>query len=251
MFDLHGKYAVVTGAARGIGKAAACALAAAGADVLAVDRLTEPLDATVKEFCDAGHQATSLTTDIATARGLAALRSAVADAGVPPAVVVTAAGIMRRRDPLDFSLDDLNDLWRVNVVGTVGVIQSLLPAMAEAGYGKVITVGSLGSVRGLERRTGYATTKGAVAQYTVSLASEMGRAGIRANSVAPGYVTTDMASEYIYQDPETTRMLADRIPLGRFAAPTDLAGTFLFLAAPASDYITGQIIVVDGGWTTT
>lgn len=251
MFDLDGKYAVVTGAARGIGKAAAGALAAASAHVLAIDRLKEPLDATVAEFRDDGHQVTALAADIADDSGLDALRATVATAGVPPAVVVTAAGIMRRTNPLDLTVRDLEHLWRVNVRGTIGVVQTLLPVMAEAGYGKVITVGSLGSVRGLERRTGYATTKGAVAQYTVSLASEMGAHGIRANVVAPGYVTTDMASEYIYASPETTNRLAARIPLGTFATPADLAGTFLFLASPASDYITGQVIVIDGGWTTT
>lgn len=137
------------------------------------------------------------------------------------------------------------------MAGTVGVTQLLLPHMIDAGYGKVINVGSLGSVRGLERRTGYATTKGAIAQYTISLASEVGRHGSRVNAIAPGYIVTDMASEWIFQDPGQTERLRARIPLDAFATPEQLAGVFVFLAAPASDYLTGQVLVADGGWTTT
>lgn len=95
------------------------------------------------------------------------------------------------------------------------------------------------------------TTKGAVAQYTISLASEAGAYGVRANVLAPGYVDTDMAGPWINGDPDRTKRLRARIPLGTFATPADLAGTFVFLAARASDYITGQVLLVDGGWTTT
>lgn len=248
LFSLRGTVAVVTGAARGIGRSAAAALGAYGARLVLVDRLEPELAATADELNRAGARAVvaDVTGDDIGDR----IHAATADLD-PPTVLVNAAGIMIRTGITELTAADLDRLWRVNVHGTVAVTQSLLPRMIERGYGKIINVGSLGSVRGLERRTGYATTKGAVAQYTMSLAAETGPYGIRANVIAPGYVATDMASPWIYGDPGRTERLLARIPLGRFAAPDDLAGTFLFLAAPASDYITGQTVLVDGGWTIT
>jgi NAD(P)-dependent dehydrogenase (short-subunit alcohol dehydrogenase family) len=250
LFHLHGSLAVVTGAARGIGNAAARALAAHGAGLLLIDRLDTELASTAAELAQRGTTVHTLVADIAAADTGELVRAAAADAGGAD-IVINAAGIMVRSAITELAAADLDELWRVNVRGTIAVTQSLLPQMIERGYGKVINVGSLGSVRGLERRTGYATSKGAVAQYTISLASEAGQYGIRANVIAPGYVTTDMASPWIFGDPGRTERLRARIPLGTFAAPDDLSGTFVFLAARASDYVTGQIVVVDGGWTTT
>jgi NAD(P)-dependent dehydrogenase (short-subunit alcohol dehydrogenase family) len=243
--------AVVTGAARGIGKAAAAGLASRGATVVLFDRLREQLAATTQEIrTDSRQPVHSIVGDVSEPADRERLLERSRQVGTV-SVLVNAAGVMRRTDATALTVEDLDYLWQVNVAGTVGVTQLLLPQMVEAGYGKVINVGSLGSVRGLERRTGYATTKGAVAQYTVSLASEVGRHGVRVNAVAPGYVATDMASEWIYGDPDRTQRLRARIPLDSFATPEQLAGVFVFLAASASDYMTGQVLVTDGGWTTT
>lgn len=251
LFRIDGATAVVTGAARGIGRAAACALAHAGAQLVLFDRLRERLARTAEEIRrETGARVHTVTGDV----GVAGDRERLAEhCRRRPGrwVLVNAAGVMRRTEITALTEADLEYLWRVNVAGTVGVTQLLLPHMIETGYGKVVNVGSLGSVRGLEQRTGYATTKGAIAQYTVSLASEVGRHGVRVNAVAPGYVVTDMAAEWIYRDPEHTERLRARIPLDAFAAPEQLAGVFVFLAAPASDYLTGQVLVADGGWTTT
>ncbi|GAB2962898.1 SDR family oxidoreductase [Amycolatopsis acidiphila] len=250
LFSLQGTVAVVTGGARGIGKAAARALAEHGAGLLLVDRLEAELASTAAELAETGAAVDTLLADITADDIGERIRAAAIEAG-PVGVVVNAAGVMVRSAITELTVAELDTLWRVNVRGTVEVTQALLPQLIERGYGKIINVGSLGSVRGLERRTGYATSKGAVAQYTVSLASEAGAYGIRANVVAPGYVATDMASPWIYGDADRTERLRARIPLGQFATPADLAGTFVFLAAPASDYVTGQILLVDGGWTTT
>jgi NAD(P)-dependent dehydrogenase (short-subunit alcohol dehydrogenase family) len=249
-FSLSGRVAVVTGAARGIGKAAAAALAAHGAGVVLVDRLAGELHQTSDELARAGAKTETVVGDVSSETLHEPLLHAAQALG-PVSVLVNAAGVIRRMEVTELTTAELHALWQVNVAGTVSVTQLLLPQMISHGYGKIINVGSLGSVRGLERRTAYAATKGAVAQYTTSLACETGRHGIRVNAIAPGYVVTDMASPWIYGDPERTQRLLSRIPLGRFASPPDLAGTFVFLASPASDYITGQILLVDGGWTTT
>lgn len=247
-FRLDGAVAVVTGAARGIGLAAANGLAGRGATVVMYDVLADEVDDAAAAVTNAGGQAVAVHGSVTEQTDIDQLVTAAASVG-SVSVLVNAAGVMRRTDIEALTVTDLEWLWKVNVVGTVAVTQAFLPGMIAAGYGKIVNVGSLGSVIGLERRTGYATTKGAVAQYTTSLASEVGCHGIRANVLAPGYVDTHMASPYMYGDVERTRRLLSRIPLGHFATPEDLEGTFVFLACKASDYITGQLLLVDGGWT--
>jgi NAD(P)-dependent dehydrogenase (short-subunit alcohol dehydrogenase family) len=250
LFDLTGQVAVVTGAARGLGRAAATSLVQHGASVVLFDVLGDQLDAAVASVQAAGGRAVGVRGSVVEEADLTRLAEAAAALG-PVSVVVNCAGIMRRLDIETMTARDLEALWQVNVQGTVSVTQLFLTQMIGQGYGKVVNVGSLGSVVGLERRTAYATTKGAVAQYTVSLASEVGRYGICANVIAPGYVDTDMAGSYIHGDEERKARLLHRIPLGRFANANDVAGTFVFLASPASDYVTGQVVLVDGGWTAT
>lgn len=248
LFDLGGAVAVVTGAARGLGLAAANALARQGATVVMYDVLGDVLENAAATIIRHGGTAMPVTGSVAEQAGIDRLAEVASSAGTV-SIVVNAAGVMRRTDIDALTVDDLEWLWKVNVAGTVAVTQRFLTDMISAGYGKIINVGSLGSVIGLERRTGYATTKGAVAQYTMSLASEVGGLGVRANVVAPGYVDTEMAGPYMWGDAQRTQRLLSRIPLGRFATPQDLEGTFVFLASRASDYITGQLLLVDGGWT--
>ncbi|WP_116043917.1 SDR family NAD(P)-dependent oxidoreductase [Amycolatopsis palatopharyngis] len=248
LFDITGSLAVVTGAARGVGLAAASALAQQGASVLMVDVLGEELKTSCSALRAAGRKVTALQASVTDNGDLTRLAEAAA-ARQAVSVVVNCAGIMRRTDIDTMTSQDLQDLWEVNVAGSVAVTQLFLPQMMEQGYGKIINVGSLGSVIGLERRTAYATTKGAITQYTVSLASEVGPYGVRANVIAPGYVDTDMAGPYIWGERDRTERLLERIPLRRFATPADLDGAFMFLASAASDYITGQVLLIDGGWT--
>jgi NAD(P)-dependent dehydrogenase (short-subunit alcohol dehydrogenase family) len=249
LFDLTGRVAVVTGAARGIGRAAATALARHGAALVLFDALGPELSATAHELASTGARVASLTGDVRSADDIARLVELAASVG-PVDVAVNSAGVQRRLDVTEMTVEDLDWLWAVNVRGVAAVNQALLPQMIERRRGKIINLGSLGSVTGLERRTFYATCKGAVALYTASLASEVGRYGICVNAVAPGYVDTDMAGGWI-NDPVRKEQLLGRIPLGRFATPEELAGTFVFLASRASDYVTGQVLLVDGGWTTT
>lgn len=252
LFDLRDRVAVVTGAARGLGRSAARAVGQHGARVVLFDRLASELAETEAELRQAGIATLAVPGDVTRAEDVERLVAATAELGRVD-VVVNCAGIVRRMDIADFSLSDLDELWDVNVRGTVAVTQAFLPRLRADGRtcpAKVINVGSLGSVVGLERRTGYATTKGAVAQYTVSLAAELGADQVCVNAIAPGYVQTSMTADWL-DDADRRRRLLERIPLGRFANPRDLEGVFVFLAAPASDYVTGQVLLVDGGWTTT
>jgi NAD(P)-dependent dehydrogenase (short-subunit alcohol dehydrogenase family) len=243
LFDLTGRRAIVTGAAGGIGRGAARALGRFGADLVLVDARQEALVETARHL----PLARVVVADLRSAEDVAHVAGVAEDDGGAD-ILVNVAGVMRRGDPLDATVEDLDDLWEVNVRALFAMTQAVLPQMVARGGGKVINVGSLGSVVGLEGRTAYALTKGAVRQYTQSLASELGDRGICVNAIAPGYIDTPMSAEWMRDDVRRDDLL-ERIPLGRFGRAQDLEGAFVFLAAPASDYVTGQILVVDGGWT--
>lgn len=246
LFDLSGKTAVITGAARGIGRAAAEALGRHGAHLVLFDRLEDELKATVADLSPASASVHAVTGDITSADDLERLVGSLKD-GVD--VIVNSVGVQRRTPISDVTVDDLDWMWQVNVRGVFALTQALLPGMISRGRGKIINVASIGSLVGVERKTVYAMTKGAIAQYTRSLAIEVAQHGICVNAVAPGYVDTEMTHEWLYGDPERSRAFLNRIPLGRFATPADTEGAFVLLATRASDYITGQLLIVDGGWT--
>jgi NAD(P)-dependent dehydrogenase (short-subunit alcohol dehydrogenase family) len=247
-FDLTGRRAVVTGAARGIGRAAAVALARHGAELVLVDILGDQLAETAEDIARGGAATHAHQLDVRDDDEVRALADAAAALGGVD-ILVNAAGIIHRALATEATVEDLDRLWEVNVRGLYAVTQALLPQLVEKRAGKIINVGSLGSVLGLERRAAYAATKGAVRQYTQSLAVDLGPHGICVNAVAPGYVETSMTADWLNDDGERRRRLLERIPSGRFGLPADMEGAFVFLAAPASDYVTGQIIVVDGGWS--
>jgi NAD(P)-dependent dehydrogenase (short-subunit alcohol dehydrogenase family) len=240
--------AVVAGAG-GIGRAAASALSRQGAAIALFDLAEETLDETARGLRADGANVTTLVGDIASAEQVAGFVKHVAEALGPVDVIVNAAGVQRRVPALEITLDVLDWMWRANVRGVVAVTQAFLPQMVERGSGRIINVASLGSLLGLEQRAMYALTKGAIAQYTRSIAVELGGSGIRANALAPGYIETEMTREWLTADPERTRDFLARIPVGRFGRPEDLEQLFVFLASPASDYVTGQLLVVDGGWS--
>ena len=247
-FDLTGRRAIVTGAARGIGRAAAVALARHGAELVLVDILEQQLVETKQEIATAGAVVHAQPLDVRRDHQVRRLVDATASLGGVD-ILVNAAGIVHRAPATEATVEDLDRLWEVNVRGLYAVTQILLPQLVEKGAGKIINVGSLGSVLGLERRAAYAATKGAVRQYTQSLAVDLASHGVCVNAVAPGYIETSMTADWLTEDGDRRRRLLERIPAGRFGVPADMEGTFVFLAAPASDYVTGQIIVVDGGWS--
>lgn len=247
-FDLTGRRAVVTGAARGIGRAAAVALARHGAELVLVDVLEDELTATADDLARDGVAAHILRVDVRSGEDVCRLAETAAGLGGAD-ILVNSAGVVRRSDATEATIEDLDRLWEVNVRGLYAVTQAVLPQLVEKRAGKIINVGSLGSVLGLEHRAAYAATKGAVRQYTQSLAVDLGRHGICVNAIAPGYIETHMTADWLAGCGARRQRMLERIPLGRFGRTVDLEGTFVFLAAPASDYFTGQLIVVDGGWS--
>jgi NAD(P)-dependent dehydrogenase (short-subunit alcohol dehydrogenase family) len=245
LFSLDGRVAVITGGSGAIGRAAAEIFLELGAAVVLVGRTEEhlaaardslPQDApvvTVKgDARDPGH----VESVVATARSMG---------GVD--ILVNSVGTQRRKPILEATPEDLDYLWSVNMGGVFAMSQALVPQMVEKGYGKIINMCSIGSFVGLELKTMYAITKGALAQYTRSAGLELARYGVRVNALAPGYVDTPMTHDWIHSEREAEYL--SRIPLGQFATVTDLVGAFAFLASRASDHVTGQILVIDGGET--
>lgn len=245
LFSLQGRLAIVGGGSGAIGLAAAQALATAGAKLILCGRDVRKLES-ARENLPAAAEVAIETGDVREPGDMARL-AAVAETMGGVDILVNSVGVQRRRPLLDVPTEDLDYVWSVNMAGVFAMTQALLPQMVDKGYGKVINVCSIGSFIGLDGKTVYAITKGALAQYTRSSAVELARYGIHVNGIAPGYVDTPMTHAYIHSEREAEFL--SRIPLGRYADVEDLRGTFVFLAAPASDYMIGQLLVLDGGQT--
>jgi 2-deoxy-D-gluconate 3-dehydrogenase len=162
-------------------------------------------------------------------------------------ILINNAGIIRRAPAVEFSARDWNDVIEVNLNALFRLCQAAGRHMLAQGSGKIVNVASLLSFQGGVFVPSYAAAKGAVAQLTKALANEWAAKGIQVNAIAPGYMATDNTAA-LRADPVRSRQILDRIPAGRWGTPRDLAGTVVFLASAASDYITGHVLVVDGGW---
>lgn len=246
LYALDGKLALVAGGSGAIGRGAAQILQELGARLIITGYDAEELKESA-ELLSVGGEVTALFGD---ARDTAHLQEIVDTTqrlgGVD--VFVNSIGTQRRMPLLQATGADLDFLWSVNMGSVFDLTQRLLPQMVEKGYGKVIHMCSIaGSVVSVEDKTMYAITKGALTQYTRGSALELAPYGIRVNGVAPGYVDTPMTHGYIHSEREQEFLSA--IPLGNFASVADLQAAFAFLATRASDHITGQVLVIDGGET--
>jgi 3-oxoacyl-[acyl-carrier protein] reductase len=250
--DLHGQVALVTGGARGIGEACAVVLARAGADVAAADLL--PTADVERAITAAGRRALGLALDVTDADAVRRAIDRVVDGLGRLDILVTAAGIVHR-DPLE---ETSEAVWRrvveVVLTGTFHAIQAVVPVMRGQGYGKIVTISSISGIiggavsrvaEGADARRGrsgpaYAAAKGGVIALTRWVAKDVGRSGIYVNSVAPGGVESEMTRGYDYA--------VGGLAIPRMGQPRDVAEAVLFLASPASNYVTGQVLRVDGGW---
>jgi 2-deoxy-D-gluconate 3-dehydrogenase len=231
-FDLRGKTALVTGARRGIGRAAATALASAGAEVIGASASATEDD----EF-------RSFRCDFSDREAVYALL-----AELPPIdILVLNAGTIERKPAAEHGDEMWDRVLEVNLTAPFILARELGRKMVERGSGKIVFVASLLSFQGGVTVPGYAASKGGIAQLTKALANEWAGKGVNVNAIAPGYIATDN-TEALQHDETRSRQILERIPAGRWGLPEDLGGAFVFLSSAASDYVNGAVIPVDGGW---
>ena len=246
-FRLDGTVAVVTGSTRGLGQAAAIALAEAGADLALIDR-GRPTE-TVDKIKDLGRRVHAVELDLieATPGQLdEAIRSVVENLGRVD-ILVNNAGIVRRAPLLEHPAADWDAVMAINLDAVFHLSQAAAKLFVAQGSGKIINVASMLSFQGGVLVPGYTASKHAVAGITKAFANELAAKGVNVNAIAPGYMATDNTAQ-LRADEARQRAILDRIPAGRWGTPADLQGAFVYLASPASNYLNGAIIPVDGGW---
>lgn len=247
-FDLTGKTALVTGCKRGIGKAMAIGLAEAGADIVGVSATLESSGSEVEQAVKAlGRSFKGYACDFADRDALYAFITEVkADFPVVD-ILVNNAGTIKRNPATEHSDEYWDHVIDVNLSAQFILSREFGKEMVARGAGKVIFTASLLTFQGGITVPGYAASKGGVGQLTKALANEWAASGVQVNAVAPGYVRTDN-TQALQDNPERSKSILERIPAGRWGAPADFKGPVVFLASPASDYVSGEILVVDGGW---
>ena len=249
-FGLEGKVALVTGAGRGLGRAMALALGQAGADLALVSRTKEELREVNEKIraLDPERKVLSVPADLALSDEIPGLVDTVLAEFGRIDILVNNAGRNVRGPAENVAIEDWDGVVDLNLKSAFVMAQAVGRAMIRQGYGKIINTASLTSFIGLPNMVAYCASRGGVAQMTKALAVEWAKYGVRVNAIAPGYFMTKL-TEPLFQDPERKKWILSKIPMGRTGDPEkDLSGVVVFLASPASDYITGQIIISDGGW---
>jgi 3-oxoacyl-[acyl-carrier protein] reductase len=242
MGELQGRVAVVTGASRGIGFAIAQALAEAGAQVAAVARDASRAGAAAEQFAGEGHA--GYACDVADADACRQLVEEVEAALGPIDILVNNAGVTRDNVLVRLKDEDWDEVHDTNLRGAFFMIRAVARGMMKRRSGKIINIASVVGLTGNRGQSNYAASKAGLIGLTKSVALELASRGVQANAVAPGFIETDM-TESLGEDARTA--LFERIPLGRIGAPADVAAAVRFLAGPGADYVTGQVLVVDGG----
>jgi len=246
-FILDGKVALVTGASRGLGQAMALSLAEAGADIAGLD-MTECSE-TCEQVQMLGRRYHSIVCDLreATPDQLSEVVDEVVSVLGQLDILVNNAGIVRRAPIFEFSEKYWDDVLQINLKAVFFLSQAAARHMVAQGGGKIINIASMLSFQGGILVPSYAAAKSGVAGITKSLANELASKNINVNAIAPGYMATDNTAP-LRADPERNQAILERIPSGRWGVPADLKGIAVFLASPASDYMQGAIVPVDGGW---
>jgi 2-deoxy-D-gluconate 3-dehydrogenase len=247
-FKLDGEVGFVTGGNGGIGRGIALGLARAGADVVLAARDADKLESTRKEIEGLGRRCLALRCDVNQRADVTRALEAAREGLGPVSILVNNAGVARMSPPEKLSEADWDDVLDTNLKATFVCSQLAHPHMRERGRGKVINIGSEYAIFGSPLVPSYAASKGGVIQLTKSLAVAWARHRIQVNAIIPGWITTDMTAP-VKEMGELYDAIVARTPSGRFGEPEELAGAAVFLASRASDFITGQSIVVDGGYS--
>ena len=246
LFDIAGKVALVTGASSGLGQHFAQTLAASGATVVAAARRTDRLDALVARIAAEGGRAIAVPLDVTDAASIAAAFARATESVGAPDIVVNNAGIAQTRPALELTEDDWRLVMNTNLDGAWRVAQAAAESMTAAGKGgSLINIASILGLRVASSLLAYTAAKAALIQATQALALEWARYGIRVNAIAPGYVETEINAGFFKSD--HGQAMVKRVPQRRIGQASELAGALLLLASEASSYLTGSVLVVDGG----
>jgi 2-deoxy-D-gluconate 3-dehydrogenase len=246
MFRLDGEVALVTGSSRGLGAAMAIALAEAGADVVLHDRCCSgETERAIRE--QTAVRTMCLVADLMNRAATIQLVDQAAEAMGKVDILVNNAGIIRRAPAAEHSDLDWDEVLEINLSEVFRLCRAAGERMLVRGHGKIVNIASLLAFQGGILVPSYAAAKGGVMQLTKALANEWAGRGVNVNAIAPGYMRTEN-TKALQEDPVRYKQITDRIPAGRWGEPSDLAGTVVFLASKASDYLSGHVLVVDGGW---
>jgi NAD(P)-dependent dehydrogenase (short-subunit alcohol dehydrogenase family) len=248
LFSLRDRVALVTGASSGIGRALATTLAEAGAAVCLLARREADLAALAREITGRGGRAAPIGCDLADRAAVPAAVDRAAASFGPPDILVNAAGINPRRPVEAVTARDWDATLEINLSAPFFLAQRLAPAMCARGWGRIINIASLQSVRAFADGAPYGASKGGIMQLTRALAQAWSSRGVNCNAIAPGFFPTELTAP-VFGDPERAGAMAARTMIGRNGALDDLTGTLVYLASRASDYVTGQTLFVDGGFT--
>ncbi len=248
-FDLSGTVAVVTGGNRGIGLGIVRGLAEAGAAVVVAARNEEKSRQVVQEIQEEGGEALAVSVDVGDESSVEALMQSTVDHFGRLDILVNNAGMNIRKTPEKLTLPEWSEVLQINLTGTFLCSRAAYPAMKSAGGGKIINIGSMLSIFGASFSPVYGASKGGVVQLTKSLASAWAVDGIQVNAILPGFIDTDLTRQGRRDVPTLHDHVLKRTPAGRWGNLKDCAGTAVFLASPASDFVTGAAIPVDGGFS--
>ena len=246
LFRLDNKVALITGSASGLGAAIAIALSQAGATI-ACHGNRRPADDTAATIQATGGTANAFQADLSSTTGAEHLFDQVVASLGRVDILINNAGTIHRAAAEEVTLEDWEQVLQVNLTSPFQLSQLAARNMIPRGYGKIVNIASLLSFQGGIRVPSYAASKGGIAQLTKALANEWAPRGIQVNAIAPGYFATTN-TEALQADETRNRQILERIPAARWGQPQDLAGAALFLSSAASDYVTGTILTVDGGW---
>ena len=245
--DLKGRTAVIIGGTSGIGRAIADGFAEAEANVVCTSRREEQVEKTAAELEAKGCRTIRVTSDVSDRESLAELLGACVEAFGKVDILVNCAGRTKRAPTADFPEADWNDIIETNLNGTLRACQIFGKHFLENGYGRIINIASLSTFVALFEVAAYSASKAAVASLTKSLAVEWAKHGVNVNAIAPGVFLTDLNRELL-ESTERGKEFQLRTPMGRFGKVEELAGAAVFLASEAASFVTGEVLVVDGGF---
>lgn len=247
LLELKDKVAVVIGGTSGIGRAISHGLAEAGADVVPTARRIEQVETTAAEIEGFGRKTLRITSDVADRQSIQELLDETVKAFGKVDILVNSAGRTKRAPTVDFSEDDWSDIIETNLTGTLRACQIFGRHFLERGYGRIINIASLSTFVALFEVAAYSASKAAVASLTKSLAVEWASKGVNVNAIAPGVFKTDL-NRTLLESTERGKEFQLRTPMKRFGNVEELAGAAIFLASDAASYVTGEVLVVDGGF---